>query len=101
MSRGVHRLLREGAELVEDPDEVLASLGLETPESECGAGPEASDLGRRILATLHGETLSVEQIAAKVGRSLAAVLVEIVTLEMAGRLDRTPGGLYRRLDDRS
>jgi predicted Rossmann fold nucleotide-binding protein DprA/Smf involved in DNA uptake len=51
-----------------------------------------------VLAVLEGETLSADQIATRLGRSLAPVLVEIVGLEMAGRLDRTPGGLYRRLD---
>ena len=98
MSRGVHRLLREGAELVEDPAEILASLGLEVAVEDRPSVPEPSDLARRVLATLEGETLTAEQISARLGRNLAPVLVEIVALEMAGRLDRTPGGLYRRLD---
>ena len=98
MSRGVHRLLREGAELVEDPGEILASLGIGVSDSASESALEPSDLGARILGVLRGETLPVEQIAARVGRTLAPVLVEIVSLEMAGRLDRTPGGLYRRLD---
>jgi DNA processing protein len=98
MSRGVHRLLREGAELVEDPAEILSSLGLEVAAADRPSSPETSDLGRRVLAVLEGETLSADQIATRLGRSLAPVLVEIVGLEMAGRLDRTPGGLYRRLD---
>lgn len=101
MSRGVHRLLREGAELVEDPGEILASLGLEAPGAAPESPAETSELGRRILSALLGETLSVEQISGRVGRPLAPVLVEIVGLEMAGRLDRTPGGLYRRLDVRA
>jgi len=98
MSRGVHRLLREGAELVEDPLEILAGLGLEATVEDPRSNPEVSETGRRVLASLEGETLSAEQIASRLGRNLAPVLVEIVGLEMAGRLDRTPGGLYRRLD---
>jgi len=98
MSRGVHRLLREGAELVEDPAEILAGLGLEATGGDPPSRPEVSEVGRRVLAALEGETLSAEQIASRLGRDLAPVLVEIVGLEMAGRLDRTPGGLYRRLD---
>ena len=100
MSRGVHRLLREGAELVEDPEEILASLGLGAPDGPQGSAPETSGLGLRILEALRGETLPVDQIAARLGRTLAPVLVEIVALEMAGRVDRTPGGLYRRIDVR-
>ncbi len=98
MSRGVHRLLREGAELVEDPAEILTSLGFEAPEEDRPSELEPSEPARRVLAALEGETLTAEQIAGRLGRNLAPVLVEIVGLEMAGRLDRTPGGLYRRLD---
>jgi DNA processing protein len=98
MSRGVHRLLREGAELVEDPGEILASLGLEAPGTAPESPAETSELGRRILTALLGETLSVEQISGRVGRPLAPVLVEIVGLEMAGRLDRTPGGIPLTFD---
>jgi DNA processing protein len=100
MSRGVHRLLREGAELVEDPAEILASLGLQVPAEDRPSRPEPSELARRVLAALEGETLTAEQVAARLGRNLAPVLVEIVALEMDGRLDRTPGGLYRRLEPR-
>ena len=98
MSRGTHRLIREGAALVEAPEEILAEIGVAPadapPESP---GPELSGSKRAILETLQGETLTSEEISRRLGRPLTVVLVELVELEMAGRLARTPGGLYRRL----
>lgn len=99
MSRGTHRLLREGARLVEDPEEILAELGLPgapIPAPGALSPPERSPL----FAELQGETLSAEELSRRLRRPLAQVLVELVEAEMAGRVARSPGGLYR-LRDRS
>lgn len=95
MARGTHRLLREGASLVESPQEILSELGLaqdHTPESKCSRpGPERSPL----LAALQGETLTADELAERVGQGIAVVLTELVRLELAERVVRGPGGLYR------
>lgn len=92
MSRGTHRLIREGASLVEDPDEVLADLGW-------GAVPAtepASEETPGLIAALRGETLDASELAARLDREIASVLTELVELELAGLVVRGPGGLYRR-----
>lgn len=97
MSRGAHRLLREGAALVEEPEEILRELGMDVPESVEPGTSEVSDAARRILEALRGETLCAEELSERVREPLTSVLCEVVSLEMAGRIARTPGGLYRRL----
>lgn len=94
MSRGAHRLLREGARLIEDPEELVAELGL---ECACSTPPPNAPPAERsvLLAELQGETLSAEELARRLRRPLAQVLVELVEAEMAGRVARSPGGLYR------
>jgi predicted Rossmann fold nucleotide-binding protein DprA/Smf involved in DNA uptake len=47
---------------------------------------------------LRGETLSADELARRTQLPLTAVLVELVEAEMAGRVARTPGGLFRLLD---
>ncbi|MBK8178105.1 MAG: hypothetical protein IPK67_04275 [Planctomycetes bacterium] len=98
MARGCHRLLREGAALVETPEELLVELGL-APAPARGKGElEAGDLGTlsaSILRALIGETLSLDEIIARVGGSPAETLTELALLELRGAVARSPGGLYR------
>jgi DNA processing protein len=95
MARGCHRLLREGARLVEDPEELLAELGLQVPGPPARHAAAADSL---LLSELRGETLSADELARRTHLPLTAVLVELVEAEMAGRVARTPGGLFRLLD---
>jgi DNA processing protein len=92
MARGCHRLLREGATLVEDPDEVLAELGLAAPAPRAAPAPEHAGL----LAALQGETLGADELASRTQRELGELLTELVALELDGLVQRGPGGLWRR-----
>jgi len=97
MARGCHRLLREGARLVEDPEEILVELGLGAEAS--GAKAPAGRLPETpLLAQLRGETLTAEELACRTHQPLTSVIVELVEAEMAGRVARTPGGLFRLLE---
>ena len=98
MARGCHRLLREGASLVEAPEEVLAELGWSGRDSEVRPAP-GRPAPRRLTPleeALTGETLSADELAALTGREPTEVLTELVELELAGAVVRAPGGLYRR-----
>lgn len=100
MARGSHRLIREGATLVESPEEVLDQLGLGAPSADAtsddtSAGDVRDPLGARILAALRGETLVCDEIAAVTGVAPSEVLARLVMLELAGRVVRSPGALWR------
>lgn len=91
MSRGAHRLLREGAGLLEGPEELIGDLlGDHTRERNPPPLPEGP-----LLSALVGETLSVDELAERLDRDVSELLVELVTHELNGRVVRAPGGLYR------
>jgi len=92
LARGTHRLLREGAGLVEGPADVLEALGVAPDEEE--STPARPD--DPLLAALVGETLSPAELAARLGRPLSEVLAALAVLELDGRVARVPGGLVRR-----
>ena len=94
MARGCHRLIREGVELVEGPDEVLRAVA--RPELPFGRPvDQAYGPTDELELLLVGETLSVNEMAASLGREPSDVLPRLTELELAGRLVRSPGGLWR------
>lgn len=110
MARGCHRLIREGASLAQDPDDVLEELGLAAPRNASGGArgthaasgddptnlASASMLARRAFEALLGETLSADELAERLAADVAEVLTELVELELRGAVVRGAGGLYRR-----
>lgn len=91
MARGCHRLLKEGAELLEEPADLCTLLGLqERPAPEAGPPP-----GEPLLDALRGETLTADELATRTRQATPAVLVRLVELELAGAVVRAPGGLFR------
>lgn len=100
LARGTHKLLREGASLVESPeeivDEVLGSRAAANHQAESEA-PDLPEPARSVLAALEGETLDASDLAARLGIGATEVLTALVELELHGRIARAPGGLYRRL----
>jgi DNA processing protein len=96
MARGCHRLLREGALLAEDPEDVLRELGLVGPTAASPDG-QVADAGPSAewLAHLRGETLSADELAERSGLPVRDLLAQLVQMELAGRVARGPGGLWR------
>jgi DNA processing protein len=98
-SRGANRLLRDGAHLVEGPEDLLALLGIEGLEPPAAA-PSVLPAGPpgRILAALEGSPpLDPDSLAAATGLAGAAVRAALVDLEIAGAVREFPGGRFARL----
>ncbi len=95
MAHGCHRLLREGAELYESPADLLPVLGLQRVAEAEPARP-----AHPIVAALRGETLTADELAARLGGGTAQTLVALIELELAGSIVRGPGGLYRLCNSR-
>jgi len=104
MSRGCHRLIREGARLLESPEEVLQELqeanlwspGESPSEDRQGAQLHgAAQPSHPILDALQGETLGVDELCSLLRLPAQRVLAELTQLELASAVVRAPGGLYR------
>lgn len=98
-SRGTHRLLRDGATLVEDPEEIVRELlGTAPAERERAVTlEELQGLEQQLVAALEGETLSSAELVERVQGEAVPVLATLVELELRGLVLRGPGGLWRRL----
>jgi DNA processing protein len=110
LARGCHRLIRDGATLVETADEVIEALGpvaqrlglhlrarLGANEPDVPAAPATPDADRlRLLAALGHETLAVDALVERTGFDMQALSSLLLMLELEGEIAAERGGRYAR-----
>lgn len=116
LARGCHRLLRDGATLVEDAGEVLAALSplaerlghtirerlADTPRSAGVAAPRDPDCEQsRILDALAGGPSDVDRLVAELGLDAGRVAAALTLLQIDGLVAQSTGGQWMRLGDSS
>lgn len=97
LSRGCHRLLRDGALLVETIDDVLHGLGLSQPPRETMLINELERAADVLLDVLSFDPMTADALASHLRLDVAAMHASLLALELAGLVERLPGGLFRRL----
>ncbi|MDQ6647114.1 MAG: DNA-processing protein DprA [Pseudomonadota bacterium] len=118
LARGCHRLIRDGARLVETAGEIIETLtpaarmlGVELAsrlqslpvEERLGDALERdspssqSSAHRLLLAELGHDPATLDELAERTGRSAAALSSMLLILELEAQVESLPGNRYQRL----
>jgi DNA processing protein len=104
LSRGCHKLLREGAKLVESADDVLSELlNFLQPQPlashvEVGGAPPVLDKDYEILLDALGfEPAGIDILVARTGFPGESIASMLLALELRGHVELHAGGRYGRV----
>jgi DNA processing protein len=107
-SKGCHQLIKQGAKLVDDANDILVELQWQTArnavpvaataatDDETGAAAEPAE-SDPILAAMGYDPVSLDALMERVSMPAQQIMARMTELELDGAVAPMPGGKYQRL----
>ena len=98
MSKGPNKLIKQGARMVEGPEDIFEELGLDAlfshhdAQGEGGLGLTSDEAA--LLKSLNVEALPLDHLIEISGLTAARVMAALTFLELKGQVRQFPGKLY-------
>jgi DNA processing protein len=95
-SQGCHALIKQGAKLVECPEDVLEELRMPGTPAQARLALDDDAPADPLLQALGDDPVTLDALLARTGWPTAELSARLLELELDGRVARLPGGLYQR-----
>ena len=96
-SKGCHALIRQGAKLVEAAQDVLEELHTPGPTAQLALTLDRTSPETGLLSHLGHDPVNLDTLQARTGLDTPHLQAELLDLELAGQVERLPGGLFQRV----
>jgi DNA processing protein len=98
LSKGCHKLIKQGAKLVDDVVDILGELGMNAlPAPGQKTAVSFSTDNRRLLDAMDFDPIDIDTLAERCGLTTEKLYAILLQMELDGRIASLPGGRFQRI----